>query len=235
MSLGTMCRGGVTNEGHECKSILRRSVRLPGAGLFRRTRAARSSQMRLVRVVGDSLPIATESRVEIWNARRRDTRFSSGIYSCVYVPRDALILSLFLSLLYICARARARIRFFTVSLPFCFPPVLAGGSTASLSPSLCTPSCPVWNTNVRMHACAPVALSLSLDASASLVLSFFVLALPSARSRARGSDATRPSSAVAIASSLFSSASTSGAPAECSAAVFNCVLRDNDSDERNGG
>lgn len=235
MSLGAMCRGGVTNEGHERKSILRRSVRLPGAGLFRRTRAARSSQMRLVRVVGDSLPIATESRVEIWNARRRDTRFSSGIYSCVYVPRDALILSLSLSLVYICARARARIRFFTVSLPFCFPPVLAGGSTSSLSPSLRTPSCPVWNTNVRMHACAPVALSLSLDASASLVLSFFVLALPSARSRARGSDATRPSSAVAIASSLFSSASTSGAPAECSAAVFNCVLRDNDSDERNGG
>lgn len=110
-----MCRGGVTNEGHECKSILRRSVRLPGAGLFRRTRAARSSQMRLVRVVGDSLPIATESRVEIWNARRRDTRFSSGIYSCVYVPRDALILSLSLSPLYMRARARAYV---FVSSPF---------------------------------------------------------------------------------------------------------------------
>lgn len=172
MSLGTMCRGGVTNEGHECKSILRRSVRLPGAGLFRRTRAARSSQMRLVRVVGDSLPIATESRVEIWNARRRDTRFSSGIYSCVYVPRDALILSLSFSLSFIYARARTY-SFLHRFSPFLFPSrsrrrLDSFSFSLSLHPFL--PRLEYECTNARLRACCPVSFSRCVRVSRTLFL-----------------------------------------------------------------
>lgn len=101
------------------------------------------------------------------------------------------------------------------------------------APPIADRSLPRLNTNIRMHACARIPPSLSLYALASLILSFFVLALPSARSlahslvrsRARGSDATRPSSAVAIASSLFSSASTSGAPAEFRSGFQLCLTR----------
>lgn len=157
--------------------------RLPGAGLFRRTRAARSSQMRLVRVVGDSLPIATESRVEIWNARRRDTRFSSGIYSCVYVPRDALILSLSLSFIY--ARARAHV---FVSSPFLSLSVSLPFSQAArhllflpLFAPLPAPS------GIRMYECTLARLSpclfLSMRPRLSYSLSLSLLFPPLARVR----------------------------------------------------
>lgn len=87
--------------------------------------------------------------------------------------------------------SRPLVRFFP---SLCFPPVLAGGLTSSLSLFLSRTPHPAQNTNVQMHACARVPLYLSLSVSLSLVpdvfaslllSSFFVLAFPFARSLAR--------------------------------------------------
>lgn len=140
---------------------------------------------RLVRVVGDSLPIATESRVEIWNARRRDTRFSSGIYSCVYVPRDALILSLSLSLSPLYMRARAHV---FVSSPFLSLSVSLPFSQAArhllflpLFAPLLAPS------GIRMYECTLARLLprlfLSMRPRLSYSLSLSLLFPPLARVR----------------------------------------------------
>lgn len=153
-------------------------LRLSGAGPFRRTKATRSSQMRLIRVIGDSLPIATGI------ARRDTVRAEEGYSIQQWDTRAcacrAMHFMRWLSLSLLSPHARVCVRFFTISLPFSFLPVLASVSDIFSFLLSRIPSCSAWSTNARLRAYSSV--SFPRYASASLILSFFPCPCSSLRS-----------------------------------------------------